>query len=124
MIFVFGSNEKGIHGAGAARVARTQHGAIYGVGFGLHNNSFAIPTKDISIQTLDLMTIADYVAMFMTFAQRNRQLEFQVTRIGCGLAGLKDGDIAPMFNGAPENCLFDTKWHNLLGDQYNYWGTY
>lgn len=124
MIFVFGSNEAGRHGAGAARHARTEHGAVYGVGFGLHNNSFAIPTKDLRIQTLALSVIEDYVAMFITFAERNEHLAFQVTRIGCGLAGLKDSDIAPMFKGAPANCYFDNAWSPYLGAQHNYWGSF
>lgn len=124
MIFVFGSNEAGRHGAGAARHARVNHGAVYNVGFGLHNNSFAIPTKDLRVQTLELSAIEDYVAMFITFAKRNEHLAFQVTRIGCGLAGLKDEEIAPMFKDAPINCAFDDKWMPYLGVQYNYWGTF
>ena len=122
MIFVFGSNESGIHGAGAARFARTHHGAIYNVGFGHHNNSFAIPTKDLDIQTLPLDKIKDYVDMFITYANNHPTLEFQVTRIGCGLAGLKDEQIAPMFEKAPENCYFDTAWKSLLPGRV-YWGT-
>lgn len=46
-VFVFGSNPKGVHGAGAALVAKTQFGAVQGIGFGLQGNSFAIPTKDL-----------------------------------------------------------------------------
>lgn len=124
MIFVFGSNLAGRHGAGAARYARTDKGAVYNVGFGLFGDSFAIPTKDLSIQTMKLEDIADYVAMFITFAVRHPGTVFQVTRIGCGLAGLKDEDIAPMFNNAPKNCRFDTVWQPILGDDFNYWGTF
>lgn len=47
-IFVFGSNPTGIHGAGAAKVAREQFGAKAGVGEGLTGNSYALPTKDLN----------------------------------------------------------------------------
>lgn len=103
-IFVFGSNLRGVHGAGAAECAHKEHGAKWGVGYGLTGNSFAIPTKDVQIRTLPLQTIAGYVTMFIEFARGNPQLTFQVTRIGCGLAGYKPIDIAPMFKGVPENC--------------------
>ena len=124
MIFVFGSNMAGRHGAGAARVALKQHGAVYGNGLGHQGNSYALPTKDINIQTLDLVDIKAFVYLFIQYAEFNPQLEFQVTRIGCGLAGLKDSDIAPMFKGAPANCYFDNAWSSYLGAQHKYWGTY
>ena len=46
-IFVFGSNPEGRHGAGAAKIAREQFGAIYGRGEGLQGNAYALPTKRI-----------------------------------------------------------------------------
>lgn len=42
-------------------------------------------------------TIKPYVDEFITFALKNPQLFFYVTRIGCGIAGFKDEDIAPLF---------------------------
>lgn len=125
MIFVFGSNESGIHGAGAARTAVEKHNAIYGVSFGKTGNSFAIPTKDKNIhRTLPLWLIAIYVDAFVGYAKGHPELQFQVTRIGCGLAGLRDEDIAPMFHDAPHNCFFDQIWTPILGDRFNYWGTF
>ena len=50
-IFVFGSNPEGRHGAGAAKVAREQFGAKYGVGEGITGNSYALPTKDLRVKT-------------------------------------------------------------------------
>jgi hypothetical protein len=73
-IFVFGSNEAGVHGAGAALDAKIHHGAIYGHGIGRKGTSYAIPTKDTKIQTLDMKTIRRYVAQFLSYA-RNRQTE-------------------------------------------------
>jgi hypothetical protein len=123
MIFVFGSNEAGIHGAGAAREAVEQFGAIPGRGYGLQGSSFAIPTKDKNINTLPLYAIRNYVARFIDYAMRQPGMEFQVTQIGCGLAGLKAEEIAPMFVGAPDNCLFDSAWEPFLPGR-RFWGTF
>ena len=89
-VFVFGSNEAGFHGAGAARVAYEKHGARWGKGFGHYGDSFAIPTKSPSIETLELNTIRKYVEAFLQYAAAHKDLTFKVTRIGCGLAGYQD----------------------------------
>lgn len=91
-IFVFGSNEAGRHGAGAAK-----WGAKYGQGEGLQGLTYAIPTKDHNIRTLPLEKIDIYVARFFSFALAHSGLTFLVTPIGCGLAGYKPEDIAPLF---------------------------
>lgn len=96
-VFVFGSNLAGIHGAGAALFAKQNHGAIQGQGIGLQGNSYAIPTKDHQIKTLPISEIKKHVNVFITFAIENPKLIFNVTRIGCGLAGYKNKDIAPLF---------------------------
>ena len=119
-ILVFGSNEAGIHGAGAAAFAYKTKGARYGKGYGHHGDSFAIPTKDMEIMPLPLDMINAYVCGFLAYATGHRKLDFQVTRIGCGLAGYKDEHIAPLFIGAPTNCIFEIKWKPFLGEQYNY----
>jgi len=103
-IFVFGSNLGGRHGKGAALSALQHHGAIYGQGIGLQGSSYAIPTKDAKLQTLPLDEIQTHVDEFLAFARANPQVRFQVTAIGCGLAGYKPSQIAPMFKGAPGNC--------------------
>lgn len=123
MIFVFGSNLAGIHGAGAARYAYDCRGAQWGVGYGPTGECFAIPTKDKNIRTLRLSTIEMAIAGFITAARKYRNIKFQVTRIGCGLAGLKDEDIAPFFKDAPDNCYFDEVWKPYLPDK-KYWGTF
>jgi hypothetical protein len=111
-IFCFGSNLAGIHGAGAARFAVENHGARYRQGIGLQGNSYAIPTKDRNINTLPLDDIQEHVDVFIIFAQEHPELSFEVTRIGCGLAGYTDSDIAPMFKGAPSNCILPEGWRN------------
>jgi hypothetical protein len=103
MIFVFGSNLAGRHGAGAAKYAVQHHGATYGKGWGLQGNSFAIPTKDANIKTLPLSAIETYVDMFKDYARVHTELAFQLTPIGCGLAGYKYEDIGPMFKNCPSN---------------------
>jgi hypothetical protein len=102
-IFVFGSNEAGRHGKGAAKWAYQQRGAKWGLGFGESGNSFAIPTKDRNIKTLPLQHIAEYVRLFMEHASLHPDKIYEVTPIGCGLAGYSPSDIAPMFIGAPPN---------------------
>ena len=92
-IFVFGSNEAGIHGGGAAKTAQEKFGAIYGVPFGLMGQSFAIPTKDTRIETLPLSDILNYLVSFIKFTIDNPQLKFYLTKIGCGLAGYTTNDI-------------------------------
>lgn len=109
-VFVFGSNLAGRHGAGAARHALRQYGAVYGVGVGRTGNAYAIPTKDENIMTLPLERIAGYVSDFLSHARKNPDTEFEVTRIGCGLAGYADAQIAPMFVTAPSNCQLPDGW--------------
>ena len=109
-IFVFGSNLAGRHGKGAALCAFKEHGAIYGKGTGLQGSSYAIPTKDENLNTLPLVNIQEYVLEFLLFADNHPEFIFKVTRIGCGLAGYKDEDIAPMFKDAPYNCLLPEGW--------------
>lgn len=123
MIFVFGSNEAGRHGAGAALHAVRNEGAVLGVGFGKQGNSFAIPTKDWRIETLPLDVIQHYVNRFIVYARLNPGTLFQITCLGCGLAGLRHQDMAPMFKYAPANCLFDELWREWLPKK-NFWGTF
>ncbi len=108
-IFVFGSNLAGRHGKGAALYARQHHGAIYGQGEGLQGDSYAIPTKDAFLRTMPLAEIEARVARFLTFA-RQFNARFVVTRIGCGLAGYTDAQIAPMFANSPDNCILPDGW--------------
>jgi hypothetical protein len=109
-IFVFGSNLAGRHGKGAALFALQNHSAIYGLGAGFQGRSYAIPTKDFDLRTLGLDSIKTYVEGFLFFARAHRELRFNVTRIGCGLAGYTDTDIAPLFKDAPENCDLPEGW--------------
>lgn len=104
-VFVFGSNLAGRHGKGAALWARQHRGAQYGIGFGLTGNSFALPTKDRDLRTLPLSEIARYAERFLRFARERSDLTFQLTPVGCGLAGYKPDQIAPLFRDSPENII-------------------
>ena len=94
-IFVFGSNLAGAHGGGAARLAYNRFGAIWGQGVGLHGQSYAIPTMQGGVET-----IRPYVDEFIRFAMTRPDLKFYVTQIGCGIAGFKTEEIAPLFQAA------------------------
>lgn len=99
-IFVFGSNTQGAHGGGAARTAMNW-GAIYGQAFGLQGKTFAIPTVDYTKSgKMSIETIKEYVDRFLDFAKENKDKKFLVTEIGCGIAGFKVSDIAPLFKEA------------------------
>ena len=91
-IFVFGSNLAGSHGGGAARLAYNRFGAIWGQGVGLQGQSYAIPTMQGGVET-----IKPYVDEFIEFAKQHPEYIFLVTKIGCGIAGFKETEIAPLF---------------------------
>ena len=123
-IFVFGSNEAGRHGLGAAHFAYMRRGAAWRQGIGLFGQSYAIPTKDHNIQTLRADIIQRYVDGFLLFAERNPDMLFQVTQIGCGLAGHSSEVMAEMFYGHTPNCWFDEAWKPWLFPEAKFWGTY
>lgn len=124
MIFVFGSNRSGIHGAGAARYAAVHKGAEYGVGEGPTGASYALPTKGYNITFMTLDEVNTHVQNFIAYARENNHLDFQVTQVGCGLGGFTAEEIAPMFEYAWENCFFDTMWKRWLPTSAKYWGTF
>lgn len=108
-IFVFGSNKAGIHGAGAARTARMSYQAQPGVGKGRTGDAYAIPTKASPThekRQLPLAEIAGYVEEFREYAKAHPECVFEVTAIGCGLAGYRKREIGPMFRGCPDNVVF------------------
>lgn len=91
-VFVFGSNLDGAHGGGAAKIAREKFGAIWGQGVGLQGQSYGIPTMHGGVED-----IKPYVNEFIEFARSHPELTFLVTRVGCGIAGFHDSEMAPLF---------------------------
>lgn len=96
-IFVFGSNLQGMHGGGAARIAYEKFGAIWGQGVGLQGQSYGIPTMHGGVEV-----IKPYIDEFIEFAKTHPELKFLVTRVGCGIAGFRDEEMAPLFEKAKE----------------------
>jgi hypothetical protein len=113
-IFVFGSNLAGIHGAGAAGIAHKHYGAKYGYHVGFIGRCYAIPTRDSKIITLPLSEIKTYIDSFVLTTKTRNDLEFFITRVGCGLAGYEDKDIAPLFKDCGSNCSFANTWEKYL----------
>lgn len=115
-IFVFGSNTAGRHGKGSALHAKLMHGAVQGVGRGFTGNCYALPTRAASnvigskITTLPLAEIAKNVDEFLLVARGYPELDFEVTKIGCGLAGYPEEEIAPLFKHATNNCHLPEGW--------------
>lgn len=109
-VFVFGSNLAGRHGKGAALWARQHRGARYGQGEGLQGRSYAIPTKDDRLRVLPLAAIDAAVQRFLEHARAHPDETFQLTPIGCGLAGYARADIEPLFAGAPGNVIPPAEW--------------
>lgn len=91
-VFVFGSNLRGMHGGGAAATAHRCFGAVWGQGVGLQGQSFAIPTMQGGVKT-----VKPYVDEFIEFAKCHPELRFLVTKIGCGIAGFREEQIALLF---------------------------
>lgn len=113
-ILVFGSNLAGRHGAGSAKEALLNHGAIYGIGIGFQGNSYAIPTKDENLQPLSLRDIRGYVNMFIAQATLHPDYLFDIVAIGCGLAGYTPEQIAPMFKNSPSNVILPESFKKVL----------
>lgn len=114
-IFVFGSNLRGRHGKGGAKFAAEFKGAVEGVGEGLSGLSYAIPTKDHAINTLPFEVVSESVKRFLEFAKEHSELQFQVSKVGCGLAGLDETMMMELFADASENCMLPGVWRRKLG---------
>jgi hypothetical protein len=114
-LFVFGSNLSGIHGGGAAKAAREKYGAIWGDAEGRTGRCYAIPTvREHIAGPLTLEAIRRHVSLFLHHAETHPEDQFFVTRIGCGLAGHDDADVAPMFRDAPANCSLPQPWKQFI----------
>lgn len=110
-IFVFGSNLQGMHGGGAARIAYEKFGAIWGQGVGLQGQSYGIPTMHGGVDA-----IKPYVDEFIEFAKSHPEMTFLVTRIGCGIAGFRDEEMATLFENAKEleNICLPKSFHKYI----------
>lgn len=113
-IFVFGSNLEGMHGGGAARLAYHRFGAVWGQGVGLQGQSYAIPTMHGGVEA-----IRPYVDEFIQFAKEHPEYLFYVTKIGCGIAGFLETEIAPLFQAAVnvDNILLPRSFCEIIEEE-------
>ena len=118
-VFVFGSNLQGRHGKGAAYEAAIHWGAVRGVGMGRMGMSYGIPTKSTPHHVLPIEDVKKYVAEFLDYAAHFPELNFLVTKIGCGLAGFDESQIAPLFAHAPTNCILPQGWRYETGSHFS-----
>jgi len=115
-VFVFGSNLSGLHLGGAARQA-LKWGAINGKHNGHYGQTYAIPTVGHNARgTLSPAEIIPFVNEFIKYASNHPELEFLVTEIGCGIAGLTHEEVAPLFTKAKEqaNILLPNRFVNSI----------
>lgn len=117
-VFVFESNLAGHHGGGAARTALKKFGAKMGQDVGLQDQSYAIPTMQGGVET-----IKPYVDDFISFAKAHPELKFYVTRIGCGIAGFKDEEIAPLFQEAfgEDNIILPKSFADIIEPKFPFY---
>lgn len=115
-IFVFPSNTAGIHGAGAALIAKNKFDAKTGIGRGPTGKCYALPTKDNRLRRLSLMEIAANVEEFLVYADANKHMQFLLTRIGCGLVGYEPLQMAHLFchEGLCSNIVYPIEFHNHI----------
>lgn len=113
-VFVFGSNLAGTHAGGAAKMANIYFGAMKGVGRGWSGQSFAIPTMNEHLQQMPLSQIEHYVEDFKIYTKNHPKLKYFITSIGCGVAGYKVEEIAPMFKGISQNVIFPASFRPFV----------
>jgi len=114
-VFVFGSNLSGVHGKGAALVAATQWGAQRGVGEGLTGRAYALPTKRTPYVKMEMSEVEASVQRFVAHAQSSPEKRFLLTKVGCGLAGFAEDQIAPLFRQAPPNVFLIDERGAVIG---------
>lgn len=113
-VFVFGSNLAGTHAGGAAKTALLHFGAVKGVGRGWSGQSYAIPTMNEHLQQMPLSQIQHYIEDFKIYTKNHPKIKYFVTSVGCGVAGYKVEEIAPMFKGISKNVIFPASFRPFV----------
>lgn len=109
-IFVFGSNLWGLHDGGAAKTALEKFGAVYANPVGPQGQSYAIPTIKRDMHPMHPYSIKRYASDFIDYAKNHPDLTFYLTKVGCGIAGYSEQEIAPLFKDTPENVIKPEGW--------------
>lgn len=113
-VFVFGSNLAGTHAGGAAKMALIHFGAVKGVGRGWAGQSYAIPTMNEHLQQMPLSHIESYIEDFKIYTKNHPKNKYFLTSVGCGVAGYKVEEIAPMFKGISRNVIFPVSFRPFV----------
>ena len=110
-VFVFGSNALGLHHGGAARVAVDKFGAVMGQGHGMQGKSYAINSMS------GIPHMMEDIKLFCEYAKTHPNKHFLVTPIGCGIAGYRPEEIAPLFKDCKElnNVSLPAAFWKILG---------
>lgn len=119
-VFVFGSNLRGAHIGGAASVAKYLYLAQDGVAQGPTGNSYAIPTIDVNFEPLKIIYIAGFVKEFKKEAALNPNVTYHLTPIGCGIAGYKPSDIAPLFLDVTKNVILPLEFKEVFLKEWDW----
>jgi len=115
-IFVFGSNLNGSHGGGAALQAEKEFGAEDGVGEGLTGKCYAFPTLNKEMQKLTVEELQEAKAKLYKCAGDNKDKQFLVTKVGCGIAGFTEDEMKEIFKGEkPSNIILPAGWSLIRG---------
>ena len=112
-VFVFGSNLNGNHAGGAAKLALDKFGAVEGIGEGLRGNSYAFPTLDKDMKQIPLKDWEEHIKKLIKTANDNTRKIFFVTKLGCGIAGFNEEDVAKLFrkrNDISANIILPKGW--------------
>ena len=108
-IFVFGSNEMGYHGGGAAAYAREECGAVMGVGEGLTGEAYALPTCSSPGKAMPISAVKLACQRFQDFAHAHPEMDFLLTAVGCGIAGFKTHQLGVWFPNLPDNVYVQSR---------------
>jgi hypothetical protein len=108
--FIFGSNDKGNHGAGAAKLAKDKFGAKQNQSEGLQGQTFGIITKlyqDGKLTKYNELTPENKIKLknlikkgikdLNLLAEQNPNNEYLVTKIGSNLAGFTENQMRQFF---------------------------
>lgn len=110
-IFIFGSNLAGKHYGGSAKQAVDSFGAIMGQGEGLQGQSYAFPTLDENFNQLTREQLEHYRDNLIDCMDCNKDKEFLLTKVGCGIAGYDEGYMKSLFNFPCENLVKPINWN-------------
>ena len=112
-VFVFDSNLAGQHADDSAAFAVQYCSAELGVAEGPTGKSYAVPTKDEHRVHLPLTDVQWYIEQLLAYARTQRDLRFQVGRLGCNSGGLLDIQMAPLFKKTSDNLFVPGRWMAL-----------